>query len=326
VTKQAAWPTVGLLINPMAGRDIRRLVALAPAASTPAKVLVARRLLRGVRALGPLGVVVPDDADGIARQLAREEPDVRVVEAPTDLDGAAATVAWVRRLEAAGAAVLMTVGGDGTQRAVAKAATALPVLPVAGGTNNVSCWAGEDTVAGMAAAIVALGWAPGAVRRVKRLRLTTGDGRTDVALVDAAQVAIPVTGALAVYDGGTVSALVLTVADATRPGLSNVGGFVDPVGAADDWALVLRLGRRGPRTPVVLAPGLVERVRVAAARRLPLGESVTLKVPYPSTIALDGERTLTLKAGEPVRVTLDRGGPAVIDPAAALQALPERLR
>lgn len=318
------WPTVGLLVNPMAGRDIRRLVALAPSASTPAKVLTARRLLRGVRAVGPLSVVMPDDVDGVARQLAHEEPDVRVVDAPADPDGVAATAGWVRLLEAAGAAVLMTVGGDGTQRAVAKAESHVPVLPVAGGTNNVSCWTGEDTVAGMAAAAVALGYAPEAVRRVKRLRLAAGDGRTDVALVDAAQVSIPVTGALAVYEGEAVSTLVLTIADATRPGLSNVGGFVDPVGAGDDWALVVRLGRRGRRTPVVLAPGLVEWVRVTAVRRLPLGRTVTLMAPYPTTIALDGERTLALRAGEPVRVTVDRGGPPVIDPVAALQALAGR--
>ena len=326
-SRRAAESPVGLLVNPMAGRDIRRLVALAPSASGPAKVLAVRRLIRGVRAVGPLPVVMVDDPEGLAFQVAREEPDITILSGPVRLTGDALTGAWVERLQGVGVRVLISVGGDGTQRAVAKTGTDLFVLPVAGGTNNVSCWSGEDTLAGMAAARVALARAPrSAIRRVKRLRITPAGGLPDLALVDAAHVATPFTGALAVYRGELVSTLVLTIADATRPGLSNLGGFLDPVSADDDWALVVRLGRRGLLAPAILAPGLVEQVRVAGVERIALGQPVTLMMAKASTVAVDGERTITLKAGQSVEICPERTGPLFIDPVQAVAGWRPRRR
>jgi hypothetical protein len=308
---------VGILVNPMAGRDIRRLVALADTASGPAKILSVRRLIHGLRFDGAIDIYLMEDPEGLASEVARQERGVRVLRDSSRLRGADLTRHWVDRLIGRSIDALIAIGGDGTQRAVALSGLPVPLLPVAGGTNNVVCWAGDQTLAGMAAATVARGaGAPPLVRTAKRFSITHGDV-TDLALVDVAQIATPFTGALAVYDAHLVRRLLLNVGDPGRPGLSSVGGFRDPLSMDDDWALALRLGqRRGDRVPVVLAPGLVGGLRVAEQQRVPLGAVVSWQLPEPSTIAVDGERTITVKAGEPVSLRAERSGPRLIHPDA----------
>ena len=308
---------VGILVNPMAGRDIRRLVALADTASGPAKILAVRRLIHGIRFGGGTDVLLIDDPEGLAAEVARQERGVRLLADETRLRGADLTRHWVDRFMDRGIDVLVSVGGDGTQRAVALSGCPAPVLPIAGGTNNVLGWSGDQTLAGMAAAAVARhGGSPALVRRAKRFRISHNTGE-DLALVDVAQIATPFTGALAVYDARLVIRLLLNVADLARPGLSNVGGFTDPVSMDDDWSLSLRLRQRGGRkTPAVLAPGLVDLFRVDTAGRLPLGTAERWRLAEPSTIAVDGERTIALRADEEVRVVADRRGPRLIHPDA----------
>jgi hypothetical protein len=303
----------------MAGRDIRRLVALAPMASAPEKVLRVRRVVAGIEAVGARALVA-DDGHGIAREAAfaaRGRVDLLAV--PPGEDGPEATRAAVAALTGAGVAVLVALGGDGTQRAVARAAPSVPVLPLAGGTNNVACWTGDETAAGIAAGLVALGAVPaGEVGRpAKVLVVGTEDGEEDLALVDVALVRTAHVGALAVWEAQAVQSLVLAVADPTRPGLSNVGGFVAPLTAADDTVLVLDLDQ-GPRFPGVLAPGAVGWFAVRGYRRVPLGVPVCLRSERAATVALDGERTRTVHPGEMVRVRGERRGPVVLDPEAVL--------
>lgn len=316
----------------MAGRDIRRLVALAPMASAPEKVLRIRRVIAGLAAVGARAVVA-DDGQGIAREAALAgRRAVRVVATPPADDGPEATRAAAAALVAEGVSVLVALGGDGTQRAVVRADPPVPILPLAGGTNNVACWTGDETAAGIAAGLVAVGAIPPerAGRTVKVLVVATAGGDEDVALVDVALVRTAYVGALAVWDAGAVQSLVLAVADPTRPGLSNVGGFVAPLAAGDDAVLALELDG-GPVFPGVLAPGTVGRFGVRAHRRLPLRTPVLLRPDRPATVALDGERARMVRPGEVVRVYGDRRGPIVLDPRTVLDAfvagggrLPER--
>lgn len=305
------------MVNPRAGRDIRRLVARAGMVSGPDKMLQLRRVIAGTQALGPVPVYLVADEDGLAQRVAADEPAATLLPGSARPQGADATATAIRQLEEAGVDVLAVIGGDGTQRQVAKAAPAVPVLPLAGGTNNVVCWRGEDTVAGLALARAVWEGMP-ALRPGKVLEVETDAGRRDLAVVDVAWVASAFVGALAVWDGALVSQLVLGMADPTRPGLSNVGGHVAPVSAEDDLALELVLGAGGSPVPAVLAPGLLVDFPVQRHRRHPLEVAVEGTQAAPFTVALDGERTLTCRPGERVRVTARRVGPRWIDPDALL--------
>ncbi len=318
--------SIGLIVNPMAGRDIRRLVAHASLQSQPEKALTARRLITGIRAVPGVSVLMPNDRQGFFAWLADDlsQPEsIKLVPPPANT-WEDSTVLWVNMLVQAGADALIVVGGDGTQRNVAQAHPLIPVLPIAGGTNNVACYLGDQTAAGLA---VARFLREGLDRQeagqtAKILHVTLPDGQEEMALVDVALTRQAYTGALAVWDPSDVLALVMARADALRPGLSNVGGYNHPVGFADDFGWMFKLGRGGPAIPSVLAPGLVARLRVREQSRIAFDEPMHLKANRQSrSLSLDGERTVVLRSGQSAKVVLRRDGPLTLDPRRIFAAL-----
>ncbi|NMP21332.1 ATP-NAD kinase [Sulfobacillus sp. DSM 109850] len=306
----------------MAGRDIRRLVAHASLQSGPEKALVAKRMMAGMAAVPNTEVLLPDDQAGFFAWLKEETQNtlsVRLVDRPLGEDDS--TVLWVRMLVEAGAGALVVVGGDGTQRNVAQAAPPVPVLPVAGGTNNVACYLGDQTAGGYAVArYLADGLDPNEVgTRAKLIHVGLPGGREELALIDAALTRQNYTGAMAIWDANDVSSLILTVADAVRPGLSNVGGFRYPLRPEDPGGLFLRMSPGSPEVPAVLAPGLMGGFPVAEVRRLDFDEALVLASPETgATLSLDGERTVVLRAQERAQAYIRRDGPFVLDPGRIL--------
>ncbi|AUW95044.1 ATP-NAD kinase [Sulfobacillus thermotolerans] len=320
--------TIGLIINPMAGRDIRRLVAAASLQSAPEKMLTARRLLSGMAAVPDTEVVMVNDYEGFGRYALHELGEllpVRLVAAEKEPSNGASTTDWARRLQDEGARVVVSVGGDGTQRNVAQAGLRIPMLPIAGGTNNVACWTGDQTAAGFAAALYAVrGDDPLLVgRQAKLIHVQLDNGHEELALIDAALVRQTYTGALAVWRPEDVEQLFLSMADPVRPGLSNVGGFFQPTYADDDVALHLTLGDEtmGQRPVLaVMAPGLVVPFYVKASATVDLNSPVVWSRPQGGSVALDGERTVVLRPDEPVSLRVERDGPFVLDPQKILAA------
>ncbi|MCY0878313.1 MAG: NAD(+)/NADH kinase [Firmicutes bacterium] len=315
---------IGLIVNPMAGRDIRRLVAYASLQSAPEKALTVRRILAGVAAVPNMEVLVPEDEGGFFAWIQRDVQEMLPVSlVPRQSLEGDSTVRWVRMLVDAGAEALIVVGGDGTQRNVAEARPPIPVLPVAGGTNNVACYLGDQTAAGYALArFLVDGLDPAEMGRyAKVIHLWTSQGNQALALVDVAWTRQRYTGALAVWDPDDVEALVLTMADATRPGLSNVGGYVHPVGFGEDYGLHLRMGPGGAAYPVVLAPGLMAQFSLIEQTLVPLGEHVKWDVSEGGSLALDGERTILVAREETVTLEIRRDGPLILEPDRIFRAL-----
>jgi predicted polyphosphate/ATP-dependent NAD kinase len=309
---------IGLIVNPMAGRDIRRLVAYASLQSAPEKALTARRILAGVAAVPHVEVLVPEDEGGFFTWLQRDVTEILpVIVVPREHHEEDSTTLWVKMLVEAGADALIVVGGDGTQRNVAEARPSVPVLPVAGGTNNVVCYLGDQTAAGYAVARFLADGLDGEEmgQRAKVIHIAMANGTTDLALVDVALTRQRYTGAMAIWDPEDVQALVLTMADASRPGLSNVGGYLHPLTFGDDEGLMLKMGLPGSPFPGVLAPGLMAHFTVAEHKVLQIGEPVTWHAPEGGSLALDGERTLILGARDTVTLEIWRDGPLILDPA-----------
>jgi len=310
--------TVGLIANPAAGRDIRRLTAHASVVPNHEKASIVRRVLHGLAAAGVDTVVyLADNAgivaaavDGARPPVAMEALDFRAHGWASDSTTAAGLLA------AAGVGAIVTLGGDGTNRAVAAACGDVPLVAVSTGTNNVFPTMVDGTVAGLAAGLVATGAvAPDRVaRKAKRVEVQAA-GTADFALIDAAACTDSFVGARAVWDPGRVRALVLTRAEPWSVGLSAVGGQLRPLAPAEPAGLYVQLGS-GPAVVATVAPGLVARVPVAGWRLLRLGEPVTLE--GAGTVALDGERELATDGGATATVTLT--GPRVVDIRATLAA------
>jgi predicted polyphosphate/ATP-dependent NAD kinase len=313
--------TVGLIANPAAGRDIRRLTARASVVPNHEKASIVRRVLHGLAAAGVDTVVYLADNAGI-------------VAAAVDVDGGAPPVAmdalqfrahgWAsdsteaaRLLAAAKVGAIVTLGGDGTNRAVAAACGDVPLVAISTGTNNVFPTMVDGTVAGLAAGLVATGTVATdrVTTRVKRVEVQAA-GTGDFALIDAAACTDPFVGTRAIWDARRVRALVLTRAAPWSVGLSAIGGGLRPLGPDEPMGLYVELGD-GPPVVAAVAPGVVARVPVRGWRLLELDEPVAFGGDA-GTVALDGERELAVDGGATATVT--RNGPRLVDIRATLQA------
>ena len=305
--------TVGLIVNPAAGRDIRRLVGAASLMTNHEKSAIVRRVLRGLEAAGVDRVLHLHDGSGIVTAAVDgSAPALALEPLPIPLCGAALdSVEAARQLAAAGVGVIVTLGGDGTNRAVAGACGEVPLVAISTGTNNVFPSTVEGTMAGLAAGIVAAGVVDLDVvaPRAKWVEVTCG-GVDDVALIDVAACRDSFRGTAAIWDPGRVGAMVLSRAEPWAVGLSSIGGWLRPVAADEPAGLQVELGEGGMMVMAVIAPGLIRRVPVRAWRLVELGEIVTLDV-GDGIVALDGERELPAHGEAEVRVTA--GGPRLVD-------------
>ena len=189
----AGSPLVGIVANRVSGKDIRRLVAHGSTFDNNEKINIVRRALLGLEAAGVERVrYMPDTHAIVARAAAsvRLTLDLAPLSMPTLLGNVGDTYEAARRLADLGAGAILTLGGDGTNRVVAKGCGDVPLVAVSTGTSNVFPGMVEGTLAGLAAGLVATGIAcnrPGGrrvVRRLPQLKVLVDVDATDVALID----------------------------------------------------------------------------------------------------------------------------------------------
>jgi predicted polyphosphate/ATP-dependent NAD kinase len=317
----AAPGIVGLIANPASGKDIRRLVAHASTFDNNEKINIVRRALLALDSLGVREVWhMPDTYAICARAAETTAVKLRLVPLPMEMIGNASdSYEAARRLADAGAACIVTLGGDGTNRIVAKGAGRVPLVPISTGTNNVFPTMVEGTLAGLAAGLVAIG-AVGevSIRQERRLVVELDNGRSDVALIDVVSSPQAWIGARAVWEPTHLREIVLSRVSPAAIGFCGVGGLLFPEATGSDAGVHILLGDGGERVLAPIAPGVLRELPIASARLLHPGESVQL-APGAGTLALDGEREIELlRAEERVGVTLGADGPRVVDILAAI--------
>ena len=317
--------SVGLIANPAAGRDIRRLVAHASVFSANEKVRIVRRLLLALDAAGVERVCYMPDPSHLVPRAARDLAlRLRLDPLCGAFRGVASdTTIAAQRMAEQGAACLVSLGGDGTNRAIALGTTAVPLIPLSTGTNNVFPSARESTVAGLAAAAIATGRVDASAVAPRSKLIEVGlPGGQELALIDVAVLAGSIVGSRAIWDPATLREIVLTRADPAAVGLAAIGGAITSIGPSDDAGLHLRIGGGGARTVrVALAPGLLRAVSIDGVRRLDIAAIVP--VTGPALLAFDGEREVFLADGQTAELRLTRAGPPVVDIDACLRAARE---
>ena len=230
-----------------------------------------------------------------------------------------------RIMEQEGAACIVTLGGDGTNRVVAKGTTAVPLMPISTGTNNVFPSMVEATVAGMAAGLVATGTIPREESTFlsTRLDIVLNGQVVDLALVDVAVCNDLFLGSKAIWDLDRVSRIFLNRADPGSIGLSSIGGLLHPVRADEPRCLCLELGGTGRWVKAPVAPGVIEKVFISDHRLMTLGDEVEV-LGGPSVLALDGEREVEVPRGNVAAVRLEKAGPLVVDVQRTMNAAMKR--
>ena len=315
--------SIGILVNPMAGRDVRRVAARASTVTFEAKRDAVARIAAGADAMGVDAIHVVEDPFRLATVALQWMPlkaRVHVLDA-TVCHGAADTEAAIAGFAERGVGTIVSLGGDGTHRDIARQQRDLTLVALSTGTNNVFPTLAEPTVAGMVAVLAAKGvLPPDLMPRCKLLHVELADGQRDLAVVDAAFLENDFIGNMRPFDATKLRQLLLTRAEPDAIGTSPIGGYLDVVEDADDCGLLVRMGpQQGTLQAlnVPLSPGFFRQVSVAATERLPFDAPAIFQ--GRGVLALDGDRRHRLDDEHPARVLVRRDGPRVVNIAQAMR-------
>ncbi len=335
-------PLVGVIANPAASKDIRRLVAQGRVVPDWEKVNVLRRVLLGLQASGVQRIIAMPDSSRLAERAGDDpqlslELDLLKMPVHYSEDDTVRAAAMMGEMDVG---CIVTLGGDGTNRAVVRGCATIPMVAISTGTNNAFPAMVEGTLAGLAAGLVARGLLD--LERVstssKTLAVYVDGDYREMALVDVALSRERFVATRAIWDINTIHEVFLTRAEPASIGLSSIGAQLEAVSMADDGGLHYRVaGPNGqgqsnfesantPDSAIVvapIAPGVVDRVAIDSWRRLPDGERVAVERRH-YTVALDGERAFSVNPGQQLEVAVRRDGPPVIEVNAALREAASR--
>ncbi|AKU06794.1 NAD(+)/NADH kinase [Haloferax gibbonsii] len=322
--------TIGLVVNPAAGRDIRRLTGGASVSNNYAKRRTAGCVLAGLTLADDVDVLVMPDSTGLADRIVDDAPDelgVEFVDMTVTASGRDSRTAAAHFADHADAVVVL--GGDGTTRDVAQTIGDVPVVSISTGTNNVVPTPVDGTVAGAAAALVGSGAVPAA-------EATTRHGTIEVNVARAEQTTVirglatvgvldrPFVGTRAILDPSDIVGGVVSRSSPAEIGLSGIaGGLVthrpdDPGGVGFRLALDGESGATAPTTVrAITVPGRLSTVDVAEHRVLDDGEDYAFEVDR-GVVSVDGEREHEVRNGT-VRLRPVSDGPRLVDVESVLE-------
>lgn len=308
--------TIGIIANPASGKDIRRLVTHASVYDNLEKTHILRRMFLALDAVGIQEVVYMPDYDGlVAKALKGLKLSLKASQLHMDMwaDERDTTEAAGRFCES-GVGCIITLGGDGTNRAAAKGCRSIPLVAVSTGTNNVFPSMIEGTVAGLAAALIARKMVD--VQKftyvAKQLEVHVNGQMAEIALIDVVVCTELFVGSRALWDPSCIREIVLSRAEPDCIGMSSIGGLLKPIGPRDPQGMYVRLGKGNTSVLAPVGPGLIKKVETREYRLLSLEEEVILE-PAACTIAVDGERQIEVYADQKVSVRLTHRGPCVVD-------------
>lgn len=313
---------IGIIANPSSGKDIRRLVASGTVISNNEKANTVRRILLGMDAMGADRVVIMRDFAHIGSQALRNQKlnlkvdflEMAVTNSPQDSTEAAGL------MDEMGVAAVIVLGGDGTNRVVAKGCGETPLLSISTGTNNAFCEMVEGTLVGIGAAVLAMGIVDieSVTERMPVLEVWNGDQLLDIALVDLVISSMAHIGSRAIWDERTIEELFLTRSEPGTIGFSSIGWHLHPLAILEPRGLHIMLGEGRYRIKAPIAPGLIREIPVRDYRLLETDGAANIE-PRDGVIALDGEREHVMTDRDDISVRYNPRGPLVVNLKQALK-------
>jgi predicted polyphosphate/ATP-dependent NAD kinase len=314
--------SVGIIVNPASGKDIRRVIASGTVVTNQEKINIVVRMLKAMDGLGVDSVYIMPDPTHIGGRVINElnselhHTSIHMMELPYLLGTWKDTHRTAAKMCEEEFACIIVMGGDGTSRIVAKACGSVPILPISTGTNNVFPQMVEGTLVGMAAAMIATG------------KVTSEEGcyqapvlelrGTNRELIDTALIDLVVTdsrdlGSRAVWEEDSIRELFLTTAEPTNIGLSSIGGWLHPLEKHGGKALRINVCAEGKiEVTAPIAPGLLKNFKIESYAVFEAGEDIAIEQKN-GVIALDGEREVLLNKEQDLTVNLCNEGPVVVD-------------
>lgn len=307
---------IGIIANPASGKDIRRLVAYGSVFDNQEKIRIVRRVLLGLQAAGIHRIAYMPDYHGIVeRALDGLQVDLSAEKLQFDTKADQRdSIKAAQLLAQQGAGCIVTLGGDGTNRVVAKGADQVPILPLSTGTNNVFPYMIEGTVAGLAAGLIGTG----KVSRKEgtfqstRLEVVIENKVVDIAVVDAVVTTDVFVGSRAIWKMDKIRQIFLNRSSSANIGFSSIGGMIRSIAPDEPFGMALKLGKNGRSVTAPIAPGIIETVSIENMQLMVASEEIDITF-TPCVVALDGEREVEIKKGQKATIRLSTEGPFVVD-------------
>lgn len=309
---------IGIIANPMSGKDIRRLVSHATVIDNNEKINIIERVVLGAQRMGVDTIVLMPETHNMAYRAvnllkerhelscAIEVQDFHIFGTVEDTEKAARLMEEDTRI-----GCIVSLGGDGTNRAIAKEISTTPMISLSTGTNNVYPDWVEGTAAGIAAGLTAMKACDGSdcTRRQKRIEIAKNGELCDIALIDAVLSNDPVIGSKAIWKTESILGVVVSRCHPATIGFSAIAGVREIITEKDRYGGIVFLGKGYNEVVAPVAPGILEHIGVSPMTRLPLGQSYRWEAQQRGTIALDGERELYVKPGDILHFTVTDKGP-----------------
>ncbi len=309
---------IGIIVNPQSGKDVRRIVSHASTVTNYEKVNILQRVLAGIQSAGGRWVVyMPDAKDlvGNAFRLIANTGKLNVNPLNMPFHGNAKdTLLATARMVKMGVGVIITLGGDGTNRLVAQQSDSTPLIPISTGTNNNFPESIEGTKVGMAAGIFLLSIEreidKEALYVQSKMIKIESDAWCENALIDLAISNSEHIGRKALWNLDSLRHIFVTRAGPGAIGPSGVVGSVMEIGQNDPLGAYLKLGRK-KFVNAVLAAGSVGKVGIESIEKINLNLKKTINMNQGSVWA-DGDKVKVMK-GESITVSVTKDGPLLLN-------------
>ncbi len=299
-------PRVGIVVNPSAGKDVRRLIGYASVVDNIEKIEILRRIIVGLLQFDVRELHFMPDAFGFAGKtldslkktdLERVAAKVRILPFEPMGEAADSTRAGAM-MNAMGMDCILVLGGDGTSKAVAAGCGKTPLLPISTGTNNVFPYRIDGTVAGIVAGAyaTALGDDPRALLEENMFNIYINDRLVNHALVDVVLYHEPFTSSRAMWEPEKV--LFVAISRCMREpvvGMASIAQVAMCRLRNDELGFACYVGTENAKMRVVtpIAPGLVREIPISRSKGLVAGRRYRVTPDLPAkwcTVSVDGER------------------------------------
>lgn len=317
---------VGIVCNPQSGKDIRRLLSQSTTYDDVDKLNILNRMVSVLLFAGDSKVIIMPDRYKFGLRLKTlfspadnkriEVLNMRAVYSEKD------TEEFAMSMNKQNADVLIVMGGDGTCRAAAKGIGDVPLIAVSTGTNNVYPSTIEGTVAGMAAAAIAAGYAESdeCAKRSKLLEIYQNGKSRDVALVEAVFTTEQFQGAKAVWNLSAIRRIFAARCHPASIGYSALMGASCIAYEEDDFGYIADFSTsQRPNKKVLVAAGTLETIYISKPQKLELDTPVRILMEHSGILALDGEREVYFREGDEIVISLSRRGPRLVSVEKALE-------
>jgi hypothetical protein len=308
---------IGIIANPFSGRDIRRFTSFAFSVTNPEKENMVTRMILSAQAFGVDNIYLMPDSYKLNRNITNKvlsthgaKNNIHIIDTYFPIDQPSDTIKAIEEMERQGVKALIVMGGDGTNRLAAKTVKNIPIIAVSTGTNNVYPTFSEGTSVGTAAAFIAQygNDIPGIIRD-KQIEIYINGKFVDIATVDALICINAFTGSKAIWKSSEIDDLIVCRTRSVAIGFSSIIGCIKSSTVEDNFGWRTVVGKGNVHIRPQFEPGKITPMFIEEPVMLEKDIPYVFKKDYNGTIALDGERTVSFKAGDEIKVVITRNGP-----------------